>query len=219
MVPKHQNETLALLRSKDPSSGAGSGHLCFVTSSPRASWLRPRFRKWGLLTPRGLCGAAGGLQPEGRCGVGGATGIQSRWGEEANWRCWTLPPLRERQQAKGSGRWLPLVMVGPGPLGLGIFIPFVHHCLPVTRTGAGMRRGSHFCRSEPPKAGQPFLAFKPHPQLERYGPVPLHGWLPHSQLGVRLFGGSALSPGLVTHTPSPLLPPQHEMSCPHCPSR
>lgn len=68
MVPKHQNETLALLRSKDPSSGVGSGHLCFVTSSPRASWLRPRFRKWGLLTPSGLCVAAGGLQPEGRWG-------------------------------------------------------------------------------------------------------------------------------------------------------
>lgn len=68
VVPKHQNETLALLRSKDPSSGVGSGHLCFVTSSPRASWLRPRFRKWGLLTPSGLCVAAGGLQPEGRWG-------------------------------------------------------------------------------------------------------------------------------------------------------
>lgn len=121
MVPKHQNETLALLRSKDPSSGVGSGHLCFVTSSPRASWLRPRFRKWGLLTPSGLCVAAGGLQPEGRWG--GATGIQSRWGEGANWRCWTLTPLRERQQAKGSGRWLPLVMVGPGPRGWAFLSP------------------------------------------------------------------------------------------------
>lgn len=122
VVPKHQNEILALLRSKSPSPGVGSEHLQFVTSSPRGSWLRPRFRNWGLLTLSGqLCsrwgaparGQVGGV-PLGS-GVGGERGPTGGAGHFSHCVKSSRHGAVSLGLCGGSGRWLPPVLVGPGP--------------------------------------------------------------------------------------------------------
>lgn len=131
--------------------------------------------QWAAVQPLG--------GPSQRAGGRGAVGIRSRWGEGANWRCWTLLPLCEKQQAWGSepgALWREWQVASSRP---GRSWSPVTGDLPVTRTGAGMRRGSHFYRSEPHQAGQPLVAFRPQRLLERYGPVPLHGWLPTTSSG------------------------------------